>query len=151
MNVTKRTEAWVREQLSNEATGHDWYHIERVTRSARAMAEQEQADIFIVEMAALMHDIADDKVVASEEVGLRMIKDWLVTNEVNEEQIKHIVEIIQSISFSKGRSLHSLEAEIVQDADRLDAIGAIGIARTFQYAGSKGTQCMTLCFRSERT
>ncbi|WP_078394103.1 HD domain-containing protein [Shouchella patagoniensis] len=138
MNITKRTEAWVKEQLASEATGHDWYHIERVRRAARAMAEQEQADMFIVEMAALMHDLADDKIVESEEVGLRMIKDWLLTNEVNEEQMKHIVEIIQSISFSKGQSLHTLEAEIVQDADRLDALGAIGIARTFQYAGSKG-------------
>lgn len=138
MNITKRTEAWVKEQLASEATGHDWYHIERVTRAARTIAEQEQADLFVVEMAALMHDLADDKIVESEDVGLRMIKDWLLTNEVNEEQMKHIVEIIQSISFSKGQSLHTLEAEIVQDADRLDALGAIGIARTFQYAGSKG-------------
>ncbi|GIN12255.1 phosphohydrolase [Shouchella clausii] len=136
--TVKLTADWVRGQLLTESTGHDWYHIERVTEMAKGIAAEEGADMFVVEMAALLHDLADDKLVASEEEGIQEINKWLVERSVGKADSAHIIEIIETISFSKGKSLHTLEAKVVQDADRLDAIGAIGIARTFQYAGAKG-------------
>lgn len=105
---------------------------------AKAIAAEEGADLFVVEMAALLHDLADDKLVASEEEGIQEINNWLVDRSVEKADSAHIIEIIETISFSKGKPLRTLEAKVVQDADRLDAIGAIGIARTFQYAGAKG-------------
>ncbi len=142
MNATiQKTEQWVKKQLLNESTGHDWYHIDRVTKLANHIAQAENGDRFIVTMAALLHDLADDKVVEDEEQGISKIKDWLSINRVEQMKIEHILDIIQTISFKGGlgKPVRSLEGKIVQDADRLDALGAIGIARTFVYAGSKGS------------
>jgi uncharacterized protein len=138
--MIEQTEQWVKEQLEHEGTGHDWHHINRVTKQAKEIAEIEGADTFIVTLAALLHDLIDDKVVESEEEGLKQVTQWLVSIGTSDEQLQHILTIITTMSFKGGNNkpVSSLEAQVVQDADRLDALGAIGIARTFIYAGSKG-------------
>ncbi|KYG30994.1 HD domain-containing protein [Alkalihalobacillus trypoxylicola] len=138
--IIRKTEAWVKNQLIDERSGHDWYHVKRVSNQASKLAKLENADYFIVTMAALLHDIADDKLIENEQKALDSIKDWLDSLEINQEEQSHIFDIIQSISFKGGNGspLRTLEAKIVQDADRLDAMGAIGIARTFTYSGHKG-------------
>ncbi|CAM3501468.1 HD domain-containing protein [Aeromicrobium ponti] len=135
------TENFVRHTLGEDSTGHDWYHIERVRKNALYIAEKEQrGDLFIIEMAALLHDIPDEKLNASKEAGEKKLSDFLQDLEIQEAAITRISEIIYSISFKGGKNtkLLSPEAEIVQDADRLDAIGAVGIARAFAYGGKKG-------------
>lgn len=134
------TEKYVYEQLHNDASGHDWWHIVRVTRMARKIAEEEKADLFICEMAALLHDVADEKLNSSEEEGLNKVKDFLHSLEIDQNDSHKIMEIISTISYKGGGQpkVTTLEAMIVQDADRLDAIGAIGIARTLAYGGKKG-------------
>lgn len=134
------TKEYVHNELQNDPSGHDWWHIARVTEMAKKIAIEENADLFICEMAALLHDIADEKLNVSEEEGLNKVANWLESIGVNKPTIKKIISIISSISFKGGgqSALTSLEAKVVQDADRLDALGAIGIARTFAYAGSKG-------------
>ncbi|OLO40461.1 phosphohydrolase [Alkalihalophilus pseudofirmus] len=136
----KQTENYVHNELTGEASGHDWWHIYRVTKLAKKMAVVEGADLFICEMAALLHDIADEKLNESEEVGLKKVEDWLNKINVEEQDITHIMEIIASMSFKGGGQppVRTLEGKVVQDADRLDALGAIGIARTFTFGGAKG-------------
>lgn len=138
--IIHRTEKMVRDQLLNEETGHDWFHIERVTKNALEIGAKEDADLFIVHLAALLHDLADDKVVEDEAKALKDIEVWLEKQEVPKADMAHILNIIQTISFKGGnfKTLETLEAKVVQDADRLDAIGAVGIARCFVYSGSKG-------------
>jgi uncharacterized protein len=130
----------VKEKLNNEGSGHDWYHIERVWKMASKLAAKEQAKSYIVELAALLHDLIDDKLVSSKDEAVREVEYWLEGAGVSSSDSERIMDIIQTISFKggNGRKLTTLEAQIVQDADRLDAIGAIGIARCFTYAGSKG-------------
>jgi len=130
----------VKEKLNNEGSGHDWYHIERVWKMASKLAAKEQANSYIVELAALLHDLIDDKLVSSKDEAVREVEYWLEGAGVSSSDSERIMDIIQTISFKgeNGRKLTTLEAQIVQDADRLDAIGAIGIARCFTYAGSKG-------------
>ncbi|MED4129336.1 MULTISPECIES: HD domain-containing protein [Shouchella] len=135
--ILQHTENWVRQRLAKDTTGHDWFHTERVRNVAKTLARVEEADSFIVEMAALLHDTIDDKLVANEEQAIQEVVHFLKEQHLEKKQVDHILEIIQSISFSKGMELRTIEAKIVQDADRLDAMGAIGIARTFQYSGSK--------------
>ncbi len=134
------TKEYVYNELANDRTGHDWWHIARVTKMAKNMAIEEKADTFICEMSALLHDLADEKLNVSEEAGLMKVSNWLVSVELDEKTKLEIIEIISTISFKGGGQpkMKSLEGKIVQDADRLDAIGAIGIARTFAYAGAKG-------------
>ncbi|MFC0557643.1 HD domain-containing protein [Halalkalibacter alkalisediminis] len=138
--MIQETEKWVKTQLENEGTGHDWHHIRRVTKQAKEMAKVEGADEVIVTLAALLHDLIDDKVVESEEEGLKQVTQWLTSIGTTAAQRQHIITIITTMSFKGGtnKPVTTLEAQVVQDADRLDAIGAIGIARTFIYAGSKG-------------
>lgn len=138
--VIKNIEEWVKAELLNEKSGHDWYHIKRVTDIAKELLKHEEADTFIVTAAALLHDIADDKVTANVDAALDRIRKFLRSNEVTEDTIETIIDIITTMSFKggTGKKLTYIEAQIVQDADRLDALGAIGIARTFQYGGSKG-------------
>ncbi|WP_227936862.1 HD domain-containing protein [Alkalihalobacillus deserti] len=140
LTMIQKTEKWVKDQLENEGTGHDWYHIRRVTKQAREIANVEGANALIVTLAALLHDLIDDKVVASEEEGLKQVTQWLVSIGTTPEQRQHIITIITTMSFKGGNNkpVTTIEAQVVQDADRLDAIGAIGVARTFIYAGSKG-------------
>lgn len=139
--IIKQTAAYVRNELGEDATGHDWYHVDRVRRAALHICNQEQAgDPFIIEMAALLHDIPDEKLNDSAEAGRNKLDLFFQSIELPEDVQNAIVQIIESISYKGGRKteLTSVEAKIVQDADRLDAIGAIGIARAFAYGGKKG-------------
>ncbi|UOQ48479.1 HD domain-containing protein [Gracilibacillus caseinilyticus] len=138
--VIAATENFVRQTLLGEGSGHDWHHIERVTTTAKKLAVKEGANLFVVTLAALLHDLADDKVVESEEEGLRIIRNWLLDHQVSDADQEHILAIITHMSFKggNGKSLETIEGLVVQDADRLDAIGAVGIARCFTYAGKKG-------------
>ena len=135
------TEEFVKETLNNAEGGHDWWHIYRVRKLAMHIAEKEEADLFIMELAALLHDIADPKFHdGNEETGPRLAQEFLKSLNVDKEIIQHIDAIIRNISFHKtfeAKTFDSSELQVVQDADRLDAIGAIGIARTFNYGGHK--------------
>ncbi|WP_246941887.1 HD domain-containing protein [Bacillus pinisoli] len=135
-----QTKEFVKNKLEKDSSGHDWWHIVRVFNTAKELAKSEDADLFIVEMAALLHDIADEKLNESEEIGLQIVSDWLEKCELEPEVTQQILYIIKNMSFKGGNQspLTTIEGQIVQDADRLDAIGAIGIARTFAYAGTKG-------------
>lgn len=139
--ILNEARSYVREQMTGEGTGHDWWHIHRVTKLAGKLAKQEEAKGYICELAALFHDLADEKLVADKQEAQRSIADWLEGHGVSEEDTAHIMDIISTMSFQGGGGapMKTLEGEVVQDADRLDALGAIGIARTFVYAGSKGT------------
>lgn len=139
--IIRQTEEYVRNELGNDATGHDWYHIDRVRRNALYISKKEQkGEPFIIEMAALLHDIPDEKLNNGPKQGERKLAAFLETLPLETEDKEHIWQIIATISYKggSGRPFSSIEAEIVQDADRLDAIGAIGIARTFAYGGKKG-------------
>ncbi|PLR77227.1 phosphohydrolase [Bacillus sp. V3-13] len=139
--IIRQSEEFVKESLRDDATGHDWHHIDRVRKNALNIASKEQrGDLFVIEMAALLHDTADEKLNVSGAAGEKKLLAFMDTLDLSIAIKEHILDIIFSISYKGGNSkaLASIEAEIVQDADRLDAIGAIGIARTFAYGGSKG-------------
>ncbi|MAO65477.1 MAG: phosphohydrolase [Balneola sp.] len=138
------TENHVRQKLEGEGSGHDWWHIHRVRNTALKLGKEEQADLFIVELTALLHDIADHKFHGGdEEIGPATARNWLKSLEVEESIINHVFEIIRDVSF-KGAEVETpmktIEGKVVQDADRLDALGAIGIARAFAYGGYKGRE-----------
>ncbi len=143
-NIIEQTEAFVKEQLQNAEGGHDWWHVLRVWNMAKTIAKKEEADLFIVQLGALLHDIADSKFHdGDEEIGPQKAVDFLKTLNVEEETISHIKNIIANISFKNeldSKSFSSPELDIIQDADRLDAIGAIGIARAFNYGGFKNRE-----------
>ncbi|MFB9053133.1 HD domain-containing protein [Formosa undariae] len=132
---------FVKEQLEGAEGGHDWFHIERVYKNSKLIAKTENVDLFIVELGALLHDIADSKFHDGDEtVGPKVATEFLKTIEVDEDTIQHVVNIIKNISYKGGNfqaTFSSAELDVVQDADRLDAIGAIGIARTLNYGGFK--------------
>jgi uncharacterized protein len=139
--ILEQTVRYVQKELGQDATGHDWFHVDRVRVNALKICKQEQAgDPFIIEMAALLHDISDEKLNESLEKGEAKLEGFLNTILLAKEKKQHIKQIIETISFKGGRKteLPTIEAKIVQDADRLDAIGAIGIARAFAYGGKKG-------------
>ncbi|MGA8853001.1 MAG: HD domain-containing protein [Christiangramia sp.] len=133
---------FVKKTLDGAEGGHDWFHIERVLNNSRHIAKGEKADLQIVELGALLHDIADSKFHGGDEsVGPKVAAEFLRSQEVPKDTIDHVVKIIENISFKGGNTnqkFTSAELDIVQDADRLDAIGAIGIARCFNYGGFKG-------------
>ncbi|MCW3127557.1 MAG: phosphohydrolase [Bacteroidetes bacterium] len=137
-----KTVGYVQAELANAEGGHDWHHIYRVWNTAKEIASHEQCDILIVELAALLHDIADSKFNGGdEEIGPRKAEQFLTSIEIDKDTISHVVSIIRNISFKGGKeakAFSSVELDVVQDADRLDAIGAIGIARAFNYGGYKG-------------
>ena len=141
MEIIEHTIRFVKEQLKNAEGGHDWFHIERVYKNALLIAKEEKCDLEVVKLAALLHDIADSKFHEGDEsVGPKTAKTFLEAQNVKEETILHVIAIIENISFKGGnfdQNFYSIELAIVQDADRLDAIGAIGIARTFNYGGFK--------------
>ncbi len=140
--VLRNTREFVKQTLKNAEGGHDWFHIQRVVKNSREIAAGENADPFIVELGALLHDIADSKFHDGDEsIGPKVAREFLKKQEVFEEIIDHIVKIIENISFKGGnvdQKFSSAELDVIQDADRLDALGAIGIARTFNYGGHKG-------------
>lgn len=136
--ILQKTATFVRQKLEGEGTGHDWWHIYRVWQTSKAIAQEEGGNSFVIELAALLHDIADHKFHnGNEKVGPQVAFDFLQSLEVEKTIIKQVIKIMEEISFSKGMKPGSLEGLIVQDADRLDAMGAIGIARAFAYGGYK--------------
>lgn len=139
--IILQTIAFVKEQLQGAEGGHDWFHIERVYKNAMLIAADEQCDSTTVQLAALLHDIADSKFHGGDEtIGPKTARTFLETIAVPFETIDHVIKIIENISFKGGkvaRNFSSIELDIVQDADRIDAIGAIGIARAFNYGGFK--------------
>ena len=141
MSILDNTIRFVKQRLQNTEGGHDWFHIERVYKNALLIAENEECNLEIVKLGALLHDIADSKFHNGDEtLGSKIAREFLEGEKVDEETISHVLNIIENISFKGGnfdRKFNSKELEIVQDADRLDAIGAIGIARTFNYGGFK--------------
>jgi uncharacterized protein len=132
---------FVKEKLRNAEGGHDWFHIERVYKNTLLIAKEESCNLLVCELGALLHDIADSKFhYGDETIGPKTARDFLEKENVPEEIIDHVIAIIENISFKGGnfeKKFHSIELDIVQDADRLDAIGAIGIARCFNYGGFK--------------
>jgi len=141
MSAIDNTILFVKQQLENAEGGHDWFHIERVYKNALLIADGETCDLTVVKLGALLHDIADSKFHDGDEsVGPKTARAFLEKEKVEEPTIVHVINIIENISFKGGnfeKKFHSKELEIVQDADRLDALGAIGIARTFNYGGFK--------------
>lgn len=142
-NIILQTTEFVKDKLKNDSSGHDWWHIYRVLTLSRKLQKTEGGDLFIIELAALLHDVADWKFNTNENSGLKIVSDWLETQHVNSETIKSVLYIIDHISYKgegEAYEMKPIEGKIVQDADRLDAIGAIGIARTFAFGGFKGNE-----------
>jgi uncharacterized protein len=141
--IIPNTIAFVKEELKNAEGGHDWFHVERVFRNALLIAKEEKVDVLIVSLAALLHDIADPKFHNGDEtIGPKKATNFLIAQKVPKETGLHVVKIIKYVSFKNSLDINqkqftSKELEVVQDADRLDAIGAIGIARCFNYGGFK--------------
>ena len=139
--LISNTIAFVKQQLANAEGGHDWFHIERVLKNAENIAKGEDCNLEIVQLGALLHDIADSKFHNGDEtVGPKVAREFLEIQSVDEETIQHVINIIDNISYKGGnfeKKFTSKELDIVQDADRLDALGAIGIARAFNYGGFK--------------
>ncbi|KAB1157015.1 HD domain-containing protein [Flavobacterium luteum] len=144
MNTTdliNKTILFVKQELKDSEGGHDWFHIERVYKNALSISKNETCDETVVALGALLHDIADSKFHNGDEtIGPEKARQFLESENVHEEIIIHVVSIIKNISYKGGnfeKKFQSIELNIVQDADRLDAVGAIGIARTFNYGGFK--------------
>ncbi len=145
--IVEQTIAFVKETLIGAEGGHDLFHIQRVFKNTLFIAKEEKVDVLVVSLAALLHDIADAKFNDGDEtVGPEMAENFLGELKVNKKTITHVVKIIKNMSFKnslqkkRGRKFRSKELEVVQDADRLDAMGAIGIARAFNYGGFKNRE-----------
>ena len=140
-NLIDNSILFVKQELKNAEGGHDWFHIERVYKNALLIAKEETCNLQIVALAALLHDIADSKFHNGDEtIGPKKAQEFLASQNVTDNVIQHVINIIENISFKGGnfeKKFSSIELAIVQDADRLDAIGAIGIARAFNYGGFK--------------
>jgi len=143
-SIIQKTVKYVKQELKNAEGGHDWWHIYRVWNLSKKIAQSEKAESLIVELGALLHDIADSKFNNGDEtIGPQKARNFLKSINVEEKKIEHIENIIQNISYKGGKetqTFHSTELNVIQDADRLDAIGAIGIARTFNYGGFKNRE-----------
>jgi len=139
--IINNTRDFVKRSLLNAEAGHDWFHIERVYKNSLLIASLESCNLFVVSLAALLHDIADSKFHKGDEtVGPKIANEFLTTQQVDSKTVNQVVKIIENISFKGGHTVkkyHSIELDIVQDADRLDAMGAIGISRAFHYGGYK--------------
>jgi uncharacterized protein len=140
-NIIQNTIQFVKEKLEGAEAGHDWFHIERVWKLSRKIAQTEDCNLQVVELSALLHDIADPKFHNGDEtLALKISKEFLESQNVEDEIIQQVLFVIQNISFkNRGEAPKylSIELKIVQDADRIDAIGAIGVARTFNFGGFK--------------
>ncbi|TDW50269.1 uncharacterized protein EV144_102708 [Flavobacterium sp. 270] len=139
--LIEKTIAFVKEKLNDAEGGHDWFHIERVYKNAFLISKDTDCYLIVVQLGALLHDIADSKFHNGDEtIGPKTARLFLESENVSEDIIKHVVNIIENISYKGGnfeKKFSSVELDIVQDADRLDAIGAIGVARAFNYGGFK--------------
>ncbi|MEJ1221626.1 HD domain-containing protein [Sediminicola sp. 1XM1-17] len=144
--IVEETIAFVKETLKGAEGGHDWFHIQRVFKNTLLIAKDEQVNILVVSLGALLHDIADAKFHGGDEtVGPMLAKEFLTSIDVDSQTIDHVVKIIENISYKSSLDTStarfaSPELEVVQDADRLDAIGAMGIARAFNYGGFKNRE-----------
>ncbi|WP_342423495.1 HD domain-containing protein [Paenibacillus sp. FSL E2-0178] len=140
IQLITEAENFAKEQLGLDTTGHDWFHTNRVRNTAALIAGMEGANVVICTIAALLHDVADEKLNPSKEAGLLKVHTWLAAHLPDEAANKQIMEIISTMSFSGGGGapMSTLEGQVVQDADRLDALGAIGITRTMVFSGAKG-------------
>lgn len=145
--IVEQAIAFVKETLKGAEGGHDWFHIQRVFKNTLLIAKEENVDILVVSLGALLHDIADAKFNDGDEtIGPKLAKDFLTALKVNKKSTQHVIKIIENISFKNsfskkpGRRFNSKELQVVQDADRLDALGAIGIARAFNYGGFKNRE-----------
>jgi len=140
--IIKKTADFAKDFLKNAEGSHDWWHVVRVRQMAERIATKEKANQFIVAVASMLHDVADYKLHnGSDEKGLKFVEDYLKGLEISKKDLEHVLAIIAKLSFRKsldGEGVSTLEGRIVQDADRLDAIGAIGIARTFSFGGANG-------------
>jgi uncharacterized protein len=139
-DIIQKTSEYIKQEFGSDSSGHDWWHIYRVWRNALLLCEYEKADRFIVELAALLHDLDDWKFNGSEDETPQRARAWMESCKMENKAIEQVCEIIMHVSF-KGANVEnkmkSVEGLVVQDADRLDAIGAIGIARAFAYGGYK--------------
>lgn len=139
--IIDKTIAFVKATLRDAEGGHDWFHIERVYKNSLLISKTESVDSLIVCLGALLHDIADSKFHNGDEsIGPKIAREFLFKHNVDSKTIEHVIKIIENISFKGGNETQhfsSPELNVVQDADRLDAIGAIGVARTFNYGGFK--------------
>tara|TARA_R110002073_G_scaffold61761_6_gene155409 strand:+ start:615 stop:1271 length:657 start_codon:yes stop_codon:yes gene_type:complete len=143
--IIEETIAFVKETLKGAEGGHDWFHIQRVFKNTLLIAKDEKVDVLVVSLGALLHDIADAKFNGGDEtVGPKMASVFLQSLEVDKKIVDHVVKIIENISYKSSldskKLFTSKELQVVQDADRLDAIGAIGIARAFNYGGFKNRE-----------
>jgi uncharacterized protein len=140
--VISRTEQYARHELGEDSSGHDWWHVHRVREIAVGLAKSENADVYIVELAALLHDISDYKLNGGDQQkGPRMAYEWLASLGESEQCATAVAEIIATLSFKGAGTLSEMstvEGMVVQDADRLDALGAIGVARAFAFGGYAG-------------
>jgi len=140
-NVIAQVEAFVKERLANDSSGHDWWHVERIRNTARTIHASEGGDWFVIELAILLHDVGDYKVVGGDEDDYSIAENYMRELHIAEDIVEHVMNIIKFMSYSKSlehkQENPSIEFKIVQDVDRIDAIGAIGIARAFAFGGSK--------------
>ncbi len=141
-NLIEVTKNYVQATLKDAEGGHDWFHTLRVYHNAILISKGENVDALVVALGALLHDIADSKFHDGDDtIGPKMAREFLFKHNVDSLVIEHVIKIIENISFNKsleeGEKFTSPELDVVQDADRLDAIGAIGIARCFNYGGFK--------------
>lgn len=139
--IIQSTEKYVAAEFSSEGSGHDWFHIDRVRKMSLRIGIQENCNLFITEMAALLHDLDDWKLTSPESAALSKTEDWLSKMDIELATTERIIRVIDEVSFKGAKTntpVSSVEAAAVQDADRLDAIGAVGIARTFAYGGHHG-------------
>ena len=141
--VIQETADFIKDKFSGEGSGHDWWHMYRVWQLSKQLAKGEGGDLYVIELAALLHDIADWKFHDDENAGPKATKQWLENLGVKEDVISQVTYIVLHISYKGGTNKHkmqTIEGQIVQDADRLDALGAVGIARTFAYGGAAGRE-----------
>lgn len=139
--IIEKTKEFAKIEMQKLDSGHDWFHIVRVNTLAKKIAKKEKADMFVVELAALLHDVADAKYVGGDEtLGPQRIKEFLESLNLEEETTKKVIYIVEHISFRKEQPItKTKELMVVQDADRLDALGAIGIGRVFSISGKRDT------------
>jgi len=141
--IIENTIEFVKGKLEGDSSGHDWWHIYRVWNMSHKIQAVEGGDLFVIDLAALLHDISDWKFNKNESTGLIVVSDWLESQKVAPDVIQKVIYIIELISFKgegENNKMTLLEGQIVQDADRLDAIGATGVARTFAFGGWKGNE-----------
>jgi len=141
--IIEKTVGFVKLKMAGDSSGHDWWHIYRVWNNSKILQQKEGGDLFVIELAALLHDVADWKFSSSVQAGLIMVEDWLNSLDLDKNTCARVIDIIKNISF-KGAGvkdkMEGIEGKIVQGADRLDAIGAIGIGRTFAVGGKFGNE-----------